>query len=145
MNQSGPQFTHTLPKTGVQLQAMTRRFVQRHKLHICALNALGKVGVDFGQRHHRMPVRRRRHVVDEVDDAVFQASGVKPKDHMRNQRARIRQNSLRHFKRWRWFAMKAGSQTPDTVTSVLQCRGAEGGLDVDEGAAFHQFFAKVFD
>ena len=60
--------------------------MQRDELDIGPPYAAGKTLTDFGQGNHRMPVRSRRHVVDEVDNAVFQAAGVETEDHVDDQR-----------------------------------------------------------
>ena len=67
---------------------MTGWFVQRNELHIVTLDPFAKVG-DLGQGDDGMAVAVGRHVVDQVDDAVFQAAGIETVHDVGDERPRV--------------------------------------------------------
>ena len=67
---------------------MTGAFIQCKELDICAVNALLEVG-DFSQCYYCVPVGVLRHVIDQVDDAVFQPASIEAMNYVGNQWARV--------------------------------------------------------
>ena len=68
------------PEQLVQLwklpHTLAGRLAQRDEFDVLAVDALAKVG-HFCQCQNGMPIGLWRHVVDQVDNAVFQPAGVK--------------------------------------------------------------------
>jgi hypothetical protein len=125
---------------------------------------------DSGQRHHHMPVGAGSHVIDEIDQAIFQTPGVKSVDNVNDRwntaklgrcnhasrrtanACRVRQLKL-DLPRWSVnqphssFQPSAApaSKTPDPVAGASQVFGIKRRLHIDEGPALDQHLAKVFD
>ena len=66
---------------------MPRRLVQGYALDIVMAQSVPKIR-HLRQRHHQVPVGAVGHVVDEVDDAVFQPARVEAVDDMDDERGR---------------------------------------------------------
>jgi hypothetical protein len=79
------QLPQQAPQLRVQLHALAWWLVQGDAIDVSTLQAQAEVG-DLGQRDHHMPVGIGRHVVDQVDDAVLQTSGVEAVEDMGNER-----------------------------------------------------------
>src|SRR4030067_3691507 len=60
---------------------MSRRTMQRMEFYRLRGNSLAEIAV-VGQRHHGVPVMFRRQGVEQVDHAVFHATGVEAVDDM---------------------------------------------------------------
>ena len=67
---------------------MAWTLVQSHALDVVALDPRSEIG-DIGQRHDHVSVRFGRHVVDQIDHAIFKPAGVEPMQHMHDQRQAI--------------------------------------------------------
>jgi hypothetical protein len=54
---------------------MAGRFVERDELNVIALDALAEIS-HFGKCDDGMTIMLSRHVIDQVDDAIFQSAGI---------------------------------------------------------------------
>jgi hypothetical protein len=88
---------------------------------------------DLGQGQYGVPVGVCGHVVDEIDNTIFQTTGVKPVHHMKHQRpiVAIHANSRRIVQRL---------EAPERIPGSLNDLGIEGRFDVNERSPLDQLF-----
>ena len=60
---------------GVEPETVAGCFVERDELNVVALDALAEVS-DFGEGNDGMAIAIGRHVIDQVDDAIFQSACI---------------------------------------------------------------------
>lgn len=77
------------------------------------------------------------HVIDKVDNAIFQPPGVEAVHHMEHEWARVTFHTQPQ-------GISSSLQTPELVPGRLNHLGAECSFDVNKRAAFDQLFAEIF-
>ena len=88
VNNCRTELTEKLEELGVEPEAMTGGFVEREKQNVVALDALAEISY-FGECNDCVTVAVCRHVIDQVDDSIFQAAGIESVHHMDDQRTRV--------------------------------------------------------
>ena len=88
VHDGGAQLPEQLEKLGVLPDAVARRLVQRDVLHIAPLDALVEL-CHLSQRQNGVTIGMLWHVVDQVDNAILQTTGIKAVHHVQHQRTRI--------------------------------------------------------
>ena len=85
------QFTQQPYQGRVTTGAMAWRLVQCVEANIVTADAMAEIG-HIPQGQHRMPIGLRRHVIDQIGNAILQSASGKLKDDVQHQRAIITRN-----------------------------------------------------
>jgi hypothetical protein len=89
VNNGGVQLPEQFEKFGVEPNTVPWGFVERIQGHIRAANAMTKI-CNVSQGQHSMPIAVRRHVVNQIDQTIFNAPSGKTIQHMEHKWGLIR-------------------------------------------------------
>ena len=115
MHDGGAQLAKELEQLRVYPQCMTRRFLEGDELDVITDNAFAKIG-DLGEGDDDVPIRIVRHVVDQIDDSVFQPANIKAVHDMGDKRTRVLPRHHR-FSRVRFSAFEIAGSAALTKSS----------------------------
>src|SRR6266496_3781915 len=86
MNDVGTKAPEQTVKLPINLVTVSRRLAERNELDVFVLKASAEFGIDFGQGDNGMAIGAKRHMVHEVDHAVFGTAQPEPVNDVHSQR-----------------------------------------------------------
>ena len=92
-------FAEQFQQARVELDAVARGLVKGKALDVAALNAAAEGRRHVRQRDDRVPIGRRREMVDQVDDTVLETTGVEAVDDVNYQGRATTARRLRPLRR----------------------------------------------
>jgi hypothetical protein len=91
---AGRSFLNSRSKLWIEPERVSRGLLEREELHVVTFDTLPEVG-HLGQGDHDMAIGRSRHVIDQIDHAVLEATDVEPEDDMGDERTPVADGSHR--------------------------------------------------